>query len=94
MPKSKLLDAERLSLKQPASLLGGVSLATLHRWNSKGTRGRKLPFFRIGWRTYILRDELERFVAGMSDPATQPNRSDDFERRAAAANERCESLGL
>ena len=88
-----ILDADRLTLHEACEECE-ISRATIHRWQRIGIRGRKLRFVRIGWRSYVLRDELERFIASMSDPAPEPEQSDDFARRAAAANERAAALGL
>ncbi|MGC1274886.1 MAG: helix-turn-helix domain-containing protein [Planctomycetaceae bacterium] len=92
MPSS-LLDAPRLSLTEAARSLG-VHVSTLHRWRLKGLRGRKLRFVRCGAKSYILRDELEQFIAAMSDPPTDVEQAADFAERAAAANAKCAALGL
>jgi excisionase family DNA binding protein len=88
-----LLDAPRLSITQAARKLG-VSLATLHRWRQRGIRGQRLRFVRIGNKSFVLRDELERFLAGCSDPPADDGRDDDYEQRVAEAELRAAAMGL
>ncbi|MBA3312627.1 MAG: helix-turn-helix domain-containing protein [Planctomycetota bacterium] len=93
---NSIIDAERLSLSKAARTLG-VHVSTLHRWRLNGVRGHRLRVVRIGGRSYVLRDELERFVAALSDPPTPPTpkaADADFARRAAVADAKARALGL
>ncbi|MGC1272812.1 MAG: helix-turn-helix domain-containing protein [Planctomycetaceae bacterium] len=88
-----LLDAPRVSVNEAARLLG-VHISTLHRWRLEGLRGQKLRFIRCGTKCHILREDLERWIATMSDPPSEARQARDFEERAAAANAQCDALGL
>ncbi len=90
---NSIIDAERLSLSKAARTLG-VHVSTLHRWRLNGVRGHRLRVVRIGGRSYVLKDELERFVAALSDPPTREVVEADFARRAAVADARARALGL
>lgn len=91
---ASLLHAERISLGNVAKELG-VHRNTIHRWRRVGIRGVKLPFVMVGGTPFILRDDLERFIAALSDdrdpPAIDADEASDRERRANAA---CSALGV
>ena len=77
------LNEPRLSLKQVAKLLD-KNISTIHRWRLRGARGRKLPTFLIGGRRYVLREELEAFIAeddsaSSNDASESPKPQDDVE---------------
>lgn len=91
---SSLLNAERMTLGDVAKELG-VHRNTIHRWRRAGIRGVKLPFVIVGGKQYILRDDLERFVAALSDDRDPPAiDADDSDDRAQRANAACSALGV
>ena len=71
MPRQSLVDADKLPIADAARVVGRHP-ATLYSWRKNGIRGVKLPVVRVGGRTYVLRDDLERFVAALSDPRVHP----------------------
>ena len=88
-----LLDVPRLAIADVCRELG-VSRCTVDRWCVHGLRGHRLRRVRIGGRVFVLRDDLDRWIADMSDPPTRETRDDDFARRAETAAAKCEALGL
>ncbi|WP_166831539.1 helix-turn-helix domain-containing protein [Thalassoroseus pseudoceratinae] len=88
------LQAERLTLNAVARLCG-VHLATVWRWCLKGVDGRVLPSKKIGGRRYVLRDELDRFIAAQNqsdDSPAEPTR--ESARRAKAAESELDEIGI
>lgn len=71
-----ILDKDRLTPKLAADLCG-VHRNTIHRWHRDGRRGIKLPFVWIGGKPYILRADLEWFIAALSDPRPADGAADD-----------------
>ncbi len=93
MSAQPLLGSDRLTVRETAVAVGAC-VATVHRWRSAGIRGRKLRFIRFGGKSFVLRSELESFLADLSDP--QPAvRSDDpgLAERADAAGRKLAALG-
>lgn len=86
---ASLLDEPRLSLTQAARKLG-CHVSALHRWRQAG----RISFMRVGGRSFLAVAELERFIGARSDPPVADAVRDDFAKRAAAANARCEAIGL
>ena len=60
--RDSILDAERLSLKAAAERLG-VHVTTVWRWATDGVNGRKLPTIRVGGRRFVMRTDLDTFLA-------------------------------
>lgn len=89
---SSLLDAPRLTLAEAARKVH-CHVSTLHRWRLKGVGGVKLKVTRIGGRSYVLRDDLESFIAERSDPPSPGPPALAMPVRAAAATRALEALG-
>ncbi|HEX6985578.1 MAG TPA: helix-turn-helix domain-containing protein [Planctomycetaceae bacterium] len=89
---ASLLDAERFTLTEAARRLN-VHVNTLHRWR-QGLNGRRLRCLKIGGRVYVTREELERFVASLSDPPSPQERAENLADRADAAGRHLDRLGL
>jgi len=87
------LDAEKYRLAEAAQRLG-THVSTLFRWSSKGIGGAKLRITRVGGRSYVLREDLERFIAARSDPAPASEPERDVHRRAIDAGQALGRLGL
>ena len=60
--RDSILDAERLSLKAAAERLG-VHVTTVWRWATDGVSGRKLPTIRVGGQRFVMRADLDTFLA-------------------------------
>ena len=81
-----LFDAQRYSLPDVGRRLN-VHSATVWRWALRGVRGRKLRTILVGGRRYVLREDLERFLA--------PNEhSPDFVTRAEVASKLLDAHGF
>lgn len=87
-----LLDSRRLSVAKAASELG-VHVSAIYRW-AKGIDGVRLPITRIGGRSYVLVDDLERFVAARSDPKPADDAEQSLADRADIAGRKLEAMGL
>lgn len=61
MPRQRLVDADKLTVKEAARRLD-VHVATIYRWSSRGVRGRRLPTVRLGGRLMVLAEDLEQFL--------------------------------
>jgi hypothetical protein len=81
---------ERLSLRQVAITLD-VHEATVWRWTKPpGVGGRVLPTIRVGARRYVLKQDLEIFVAA----ETSQRMTLDRNQRAEIAGDLLDSLGV
>lgn len=88
---SSILNSERYTLKQVAKDLN-VHIASIWRWVLHGVRGHKLPTILIGGRRYVLRQDLEAFLAaGESRPIHQQQA---MEARAEAAGKVLDAYGI
>jgi hypothetical protein len=75
----------------------GVNLCTIWRWVLRGARKRKLRSIHIGGRRYILASDLEAFLSPASEVSFQssiPGNGEEFRRRAKAAGEALERIGV
>jgi len=75
----------------------GPHLVTVHRWASRGVRGRILESIRVGGRKCTSLEALQRFVDALSDPATAETPRQLTARRQAEiskANRELEALGV
>jgi hypothetical protein len=71
-----ILDAERFPLSEVARRLN-VHVATCWRWARVGVRGRTLPTFLVGGRRFVLKRDLETFLAfGEMEPLLDDAHSD------------------
>ena len=86
-----LLDAPKTPVSAAARRFG-VHVSTLHRWAAKGVGGVRLPITRIGGRSYVLDEDLERFIARRSDP--RPVDEAAASRRADEAGRALDAIGL
>lgn len=83
------LSKNYVRLREAANLLPGhPSVASLRRWKRLGL----LKTVRVGGRLFVLRDELERFLAAGADQP--PNRERHPSNRAAAADAELRARGL
>lgn len=62
-----VLPASWASLTELANVLG-VHPSTVFRWAGKGVRGRRLPTTKIGGRTGVTPEDLERFIRALNEP--------------------------
>lgn len=85
---TEFIRGERLSMAEVARELQ-VHITTVWRWASKGVRGRRLGTVAVGGRRFVLRRQLDEFLA-----VTPADASLDRNRRADAAGELLESMGL
>ncbi len=60
--KVKLPKKDRFTIREVARILD-KHIATIWRWTLKPVRGRLLPRHHIGGGAYILREDLETFLA-------------------------------
>ena len=77
-----------LLVKAGRRLSTNPSVATLHRWASKGARGVILKTYLIGGRRYTTAEDLEDFVARLNEPRGRdvpPTSKREQERKAVAA---------
>lgn len=88
------LKADRLSFGQAAAEVN-VHVATIWRWALHGVKGRKLRSFLLGGRRFILRNDLDAFLACDSDvgdintlqPASSAHAAgEELDRRFASGN--------
>lgn len=78
---------ERLSLSEVAKDVG-VHVATVWRWVLSGVRGRKLRSVHVGGRRYVLRADLDAFLAPAEAAEAEPSAS------AQAAGKMLDALGI
>ncbi|MGE3107319.1 MAG: helix-turn-helix domain-containing protein [Phycisphaerales bacterium] len=86
----------RVSLSKVARMLG-FSPKSVARWARVGVRGVVLPTFRVGGRVFVLKADLDEFLA-----ATNSSRERDEKttvvptggRRRAAAEALCDRAGI
>lgn len=92
---ANLVESKKLSLNKVAKYCGDVHVSTVHRWITRGVRGRKLPSVVIGGRRFVLLEELEAFLEKGREPqqsecAQEQHQSD----RADAAKKELERIGF
>lgn len=83
-----LLDEDRLSIANAARLVR-VHTATVWRWVLNGVKGRKLRSVQIGGRRFVLRRDLDAFLAPQTG-ANEPQQ--DLGRSAERAGEKLDEL--
>lgn len=64
-----VLSGTRLSMSETARACGGVAVSTVWRWTLKGVRGVRLRSVHLGGRRFVLRSDLEAFLAAVNGEA-------------------------
>lgn len=75
--------------KASKSIIGHPSLATLHRWRTRGVRGHRLETFLLGGRRYVTRAAIAKFIAACTsgadgEPTAQRTSRQRSKQRSAA----------
>lgn len=87
---SEIFDSERYPLKQVALKLK-VHIATIWRWVLHGVRGQRLPTILVGGRRYVLKSDLEAFLAPHAQDA---GHATDLQTRAGVAGKLLDAHGF
>lgn len=68
-PTDPILSDARLTMAETARACGGVAVSTVWRWTLKGVRGVRLRTVHLGGRRYVLRSDLDAFLAAINGGA-------------------------
>jgi hypothetical protein len=90
------LDDKLMPVARLAKVLN-VHVGTVYRWGAaKGVRGHRLNLLRVGGRTYVDRDDWDRFVHALNNRNVSPpkDQARGTERTEKGIDDELDAAGL